>query len=76
MIIIDCHVKDVLSVHFINNKQEKATVQAMDMQGKMVISKQVQLQEGDNILSISTTELAKGGYVLIVGGVDCGKGSL
>ncbi len=61
-------VKETLFAQVSATKAEKVTVQINDMQGKVLIQQQVQLNAGTNNIGLQTSHLAKGSYMLIVKG--------
>ncbi len=61
-------VKETLFAQVTSTKAYKATVQITNMQGRILQQQQVQLQVGNTSISLNTTGLLKGSYVLVVNG--------
>ncbi len=66
-------VPNILYVQLQQSKTEKASIQILDMKGKMVQQQSIFLQAGTNTFSVNTTTLAKGTYFLIVRGQSVQK---
>ena len=61
-------VKDNLIALIRNGKAELASVQIVDIYGKVILQKQIQLGTGINKIMLNTASLAKGSYILVVRG--------
>ena len=61
-------VSDVLQVQFPLSKKEAVQINITDAAGKTVYTKQLQLNEGNNAVSIPVHHLPKGMYYLVVDG--------
>ncbi len=61
-------VKEILTATITVSKAEKATLQVTDINGKVLLQKNVTLNTGSNVLPVNTAALAKGSYVLLIKG--------
>lgn len=61
-------VKENLSLQIQNLKDEKVTVQIVDILGKVIKQQQVQLYIGANTTNINVAELGRGNYIVVVKG--------
>lgn len=61
-------VRDNLFVQITSTKAEKLTLQVTDLQGKLLQQEATQVGVGNVSLSVNTSTLAKGSYVLLVKG--------
>jgi hypothetical protein len=61
-------VKDNLFVQFSSTKVEKITLQVTDLQGRVLKQEDTHVGVGNVSLSVNTSALAKGSYVLLVKG--------
>ncbi len=61
-------VKAVLTAQIFSAKAEKATLQIINMQGKVLQQKEMKLATGSNTITFNAAGLAKGTYVLKVKG--------
>jgi len=61
-------VKNLLTLHLENDRVENATVQILDISGKMVKQQFIQLNAGANIIPIDVAALPKGSYLMIIKG--------
>jgi hypothetical protein len=59
-------VKDNLFIQFTSTKAEKLTLQVTDLQGRILQQEDTQIGVGNVSLSVNTSVLAKGSYVLLV----------
>lgn len=61
-------VKDQLQIQLLSATQHRATIQITDVQGKTIWQQVVQLQVGNNFVSLATSSFAKGSYILTLTG--------
>lgn len=57
---------DVLQIQIPSNRKEAATLMITDATGKTVLKKSIQLNEGQNSISLPVTQLSKGLYYLAI----------
>ncbi len=61
-------VKQTLTAQLFATKKEKVSIQIKDIQGKVLHVQQTELSKGNNAISIPTSYLVKGSYLLIING--------
>ncbi len=61
-------VKGTLTTELFKTQAEKLNVKIIDITGRVLQSKQVQAQSGDNIFQLNTSSLSKGTYLIVVEG--------
>ena len=55
---------DVFNIAFQSSSDEAAALEIMDFSGKIIYSKKINCQEGQNIITLESRELRKGNYFL------------
>ncbi len=60
--------KDVLNAGLLSSKEEPATIQLIDVQGKIVKQLTVQIHKGYNHIKINVTDLQSGSYSMKING--------
>jgi small nuclear ribonucleoprotein (snRNP)-like protein len=59
-------VTNTMQVRLTNNTTATATLQITDMQGKVLQQQAISLQAGANTITVNTTTLAKGNYIVVI----------
>ncbi len=66
LIVFPNPVKETLFVQFVSTKAEKLVLQVTDLQGRILQQENMQVSIGNISLSVSTSGLARGSYILLV----------
>ncbi len=63
-------VKNALTAELYKTQAEKISIKVLDVAGRVLQSKQVQTQLGNNVYQLNTATLSKGTYLIVVDGVN------